>query len=132
MQLTKAKFLLDIQKKASEDVIELKDEKSLRDMIQSVDDSLNYDFGHQLSFTIDDQIQVVKEMYHVSKSISIADEHHEVYKRLIMNPKAHHVLLCVLTRDYSSQNVETHKLIDLIGITAKALANFISDDSVCD
>lgn len=59
MQLTKAKFLLHIQKKASqgsEEVIELKDEKSLRDMIQSVDDSLKYSFGHQLSFTIDDQI----------------------------------------------------------------------------
>jgi hypothetical protein len=135
MQLTKAKFLLDIQKKASqgsEEVIELKDEKSLRDMIQSVDDSLRYSIGHQLSFTIDDQIQVVKEMYHVSKSISIADKHHEMYKKLIMNPQAHHVMLCVLTRDYAAQNVETEKLIELLGITAKALTNFISDDSVCE
>ena len=71
-------------------------------------------------------------MYHVSKSISIANEHHNMYKKLILNPQAHHVILCVLTRDYSSENVDIEKLIELLGVTAKTLTNFISDDSVCE
>ena len=123
--LTKAKFLY-MQK---ENRLEVKqDPKLLSDLIEQINKSLKYPFGHLSAFKVDDIIQILKEMHQISRNDPTNSAQ---FKTLIQHQGTKSMLLVLLTMDYG-QTVEQEQLIDLMIWTCCLFTNVILDNAISE
>lgn len=110
----------------------------LHEILLQVDKSIHFPFGDERSFAIDDLIQILKEMRHISRSASASGQH----LTLVQHGSTSRILLKLLTRDYliepktestpSPGAIDVSRLVALMQSVCGTLSNIITDEKVAD
>jgi len=96
-----------------------------------VSKTLDYPIGHKNSYSIQDLIQIIKEMAHISKSSSVTEQ----YNTLVHSPLTQTILLHFLTKEYLTdgefREVTIEEMFELLKHVSTTLCNLFLDHTVC-